>query len=103
MRVRIYMTSGDRVDAEQFSTDKGTTWQDITVDAVAAAMDLETGYTVVLDVASGRWRSFRNARIESIGPAGELYEILDKAAQEFVQRRAALALPDVVIPNQPTP
>lgn len=96
MRVRIYMTSGDRVDAEQYSTDDGATWADITVAAVKAAMGATTGYTVVRDLVSHEWRSFRNVHIESIGPAGDLLEVVPRLARERIEAVLAMDLPRAV-------
>lgn len=97
MRIRIHMTSGDAVDCEQFSVDNGATWKDITVDAVVAVMGLESGYTVVNDVLTNQWRVFRNARIESIGPAGDLSEIINAEVERRIQVLLSEQLPTRVV------
>ncbi|MBW8792158.1 MAG: hypothetical protein JF597_00705 [Streptomyces sp.] len=93
MRVRIHTTAGDLIDCEQYSPDNGTTWLDITVAQVVAAMGAETGYTVVRDVLTGAWRAFRNARIESIGPAGDLSEVIQAEVERRIQVLLAEQLP----------
>lgn len=96
MRVQIYTTGGDKIQAEQFSTDNGATWTDITIAAVAAAMNATTGYTVVRDVLTSQWRSFRNISIESIGPAGDLSEVIAAEVERRIQALLAEQLPQRV-------
>ena len=96
MRVRIYTTGGDRIDCEQYSLDNGATWADVTVAAVAAAMGAATGYTVVRDVLTDRWRAFRNACIESIGPAGDLAEVIEPEVERRIQQLVTQRLPQRV-------
>lgn len=96
MRVRVYTTGGDRIDAEQFSPDNGATWQDIQVSHVVAAMAAQTGYTVVRDVLTGQWRAFRNSTIESIGPAGDIEQVIAAEVERRIQAVVAGRLPAVV-------
>lgn len=96
MRVRIHMASGDAVDAEQYSPDNGATWADIGIPQVVAAMGSQTGYTVVRDVLTGQWRAFRNISIESIGPAGDIEQVIAAEAERRIQAVVAGRLPAVV-------
>lgn len=96
MRVRVYTTGGDRIDCEQYSTDGGTTWADIGLPQVAAAMGAQTGYTVVRDVLTGQWRAFRNATIESIGPAGDLDQVVEAETERRIEVALAQKLPQRV-------
>jgi len=93
MRVRIHMTSGQAVDAEQYSPDNGATWLPIEVAHVVAAMAAEEGFTVVRDVLTDQWRAFRNARIESIGPAGDIEQVIEAEVERRIQERLAGELP----------
>lgn len=104
MRIRLHMVSGDAVDAEQFSPDDGTTWVDIQVAHVKAAMTATTGYTVVRDVLTGQWRSFRNAQIESIGPAGDISQVIAAEVERRIQALLAKQLPQRVrATTEPSP
>jgi hypothetical protein len=102
MRVRIHMTSGDAVDAEQYSIDNGATWADIGVPQVVAAMGAQTGYTVVRDVLTSQWRAFRNVNIESIGPAGDIDQVINDEVERRIQAALAAQLPARVIAVAPT-
>jgi hypothetical protein len=97
MRVRIHTAAGDRIDAEQYSTDNGSTWADIGVAQVQAAMTATTGYTVVRDVLTGDWRAFRNVCIESIGPAGDISQVIDVEVERRIQQRLSEELPRRVV------
>jgi len=96
MRIRIHTTAGDAIDCEQYSPDNGATWLDIGVPEVLAAMGAETGYTVVLDVLTGQWRVFRNARIESIGPAGDIEQVIAAEVERRIQELLTQQLPERV-------
>jgi hypothetical protein len=97
MRVRIYTTGGDRIDAEQFSPDNGVTWVDIQVGQVVAAMGAQTGYTVVRDVLTTQWRAFRNVSIESIGPAGDIEQVIEAEVERRIREALADRLPAAVL------
>jgi hypothetical protein len=105
MRVRIYTTGGDRIDAEQYSPDNGATWVDIQVAQVVAAMGAQTGYTVVRDVLTTQWRAFRNATIESIGPAGDIEQVIEAEVERRIREALANRLPAAVLAavTQPPP
>jgi hypothetical protein len=108
MRVRIHLSNGDTVDAEQYSVDGGATWLDITPAAITAALAAGTGYTVVRDALTADWRALRNISIESVGPAGDLSEIIDREVNRRIRELVQHQLPGIVaaggvIPPPPPP
>lgn len=102
MRVRIHMTSGTTIDAEEFSSDGGASWSAISLGPVATAMNATSGYTIVRDLFTGEWRAFRNVHIESIGPAYDVAAAVDAEVERRITTLLAERLPKRVEAAAPT-